>query len=583
MFLWKYRTLILRRRAENRLSPEDTNFSDGFVQNDIFWYMSAENGENVLKGIALKGGAKYQFPAEGISVLAPGENDLSYGIRSARKNGQVTYSLVSVHLVSGEITELASLDSSLAAICLDTKNQQILIADSGRLLSWREGMETPEVSAWTMGGDSVGVCPIGENSAAVLIDNAIAIRRLGSAESQMRLVVRQGYGRGENYQEFLTAHPEITLSFEANSSMTAEEEFVQDMINRSSDKDIYILTDPETISVIHQKGYGLELTESEKMAAIAEDYYDAFRELFVRDGKMYAVPQTLYITAPGVQKDFFETAGIETPRTVAELMEITKEWTEEDRQEETLLNPFKNLYDLPHLLSRAADEYSLNGKEVRLCTDEMIRLLDEWLETYRLVEDMGNVNSEEIAMNIIDLPMHIVYDALILPVSEEHEGIIGAADLEMTYLVINPFTEHPEEAMAFVESVAESWDARMRLLLLSSGAQASESAEYATEKANLEAELQEARAAETPDESRISSLERSLERLEETRWEISEEDVEWYQGILPRIQFSESNPVLLVLSEDDSLLAQFMGGKMDAEGFLKALDQKVEMVQLERE
>lgn len=242
---------------------------------------------------------------------------------------------------------------------------------------------------------------------AVIVDGNIGIYNTEDAAKQTGLVLQQPYGRSADYSDYITEHPEISLRFSGDLSVTAEQEFVSEMTTKSSDIDIFLLSDLNILSTIHRKSYGVDLAADSQINALIDDMYAPFKQALKRDGKIYAIPQYLYVMMLGYKPEFFETFDLEVPTTYDGMLDLAKLWIDEYAGDspEGYFNLFGNDFELTTILKRYADECLSNGQELVCNTAEMAAFVQKYLDVSKLYEAYDYPQGSSIfAFNIIDIP-----------------------------------------------------------------------------------------------------------------------------------------------------------------------------------
>lgn len=562
-----------------------------FLQEDILYLLETDGTRQILHRIPLSGEQETTVEVQNISALAAYRNGYAIAIENGRIDGRFVRNLSLLNLDNGKTEAVEQLDMTLNAITYDKEDDCVYMAGNSRLYAWQEDSGIA-LSAYTLGGDTVKVAAFGGKMVAVIVDNSVAIRQTGNVEEQSVLVLQQLYGRSGNYQDFLMAHPELSLQFKGDTLMTPEEQFSQDMINQSSDIDIYLLTDINLISKIYDKGYGVDLSGDETIGAVVNDMYTPFRDLFLPQNAIYAIPQSLFITMIGYDTEFFSEYKFEVPTSYDELLDLAELWLGDyagDNQN-AYFNPFKNGIELIKMLGRYADECTGSQQEIVYCQPDMANTLQKYMCISAIYEE--NLLPGEYGMhafNVIDVPHTGQYAYMPLSINQNHQPVISGTDIELAYFVVNPFSENREYAIEFIKSAISSLSDRTKLLLLKSAAHPIERSDYASEKAGLQSELDVLHVAlSISDAADVASCQAEIEKkemelagCENSRWDITQDEVNWYQLIVDRIVISKLNPLTVLQESQSSIFKQFQDGSIDANQFLKILDEKLRIIYLE--
>ncbi|NLO85409.1 MAG: hypothetical protein GX096_08275 [Clostridiales bacterium] len=565
-----------------------------FLQDGKLYILERGETEHTLRGIPLQGGEMTSISIKDVEdVYACGDNQILVETGLRHPDGYIR-TLQLMDLTSGDMTEIPRPSSANGTQGYDRASGCVYHSAGGELYRLKIGQE-PEICGHVMGGDKMGLSVFGDGLVAMIVDSSLVICDTKNPSEQTTLVLQHPYGRGADYEAFITENPNISLRFGGDLSVTPEEEFAVDMTTKSSDIDIYLLSDLNMVDTIYTKSYGEDLSGNSEISALVDDMYTPFSSLFKQDGKIFAFPQSLWLKMVGYAPKLFEANNLEPPTTYGELFDQAQLWLDEYAEDSSdyYYNLLGNDIDLMHILKRYADECIGNGKEVVFDTPELAALIQRYLE---IAQDYSQYDRPQgdfgIAYNIIYVPhRHQVYGYLPLAINPEHEYVISGADIELGYFVINPYSQHKEEAEKFLLSTAKGWTALTNLLLLQSKAQPILSTTYESEKAHLEAVVKELEAAvAASSEENAADLKNSLtgaqwqlEDIEDTRWEITEAEVSWYQEAVHHIVINKLSPLSILEQSQPELLAQLEGGSITPQRFLSQLDDKIRSIYLEAE
>lgn len=565
-----------------------------FLEDGKLYILERGENEHTLRGIPLEGGDMTSVAikdAEDVYALGDNQVIVQTGIR--HPDGYVR-TLQLMDLTSGDMTEIPTPSSTKGALGYDSADDCIYYSQASTLYRLKEGQE-PELCAHSTGGDKMGLSVFGDGLVALIVDSSLVICDTKNPSEQTALVLQQPYGRGSDYQTFITENPDISLHFGGNLNVTPEEEFVTDMTTKSSAIDIYLLSDLNMIDTIYSKSYGEDLSGSSELSALVDDMYTPFSSLFQQDGRIFAFPQSLWIKMVGYAPKLFEANNLVPPTSYDELFDQTQLWLDEYAEDtpDYFYNLRGNDIDLIHILKRYADECIGNGKEVVFGTPELAALIQRYLDIQQSYASYERPQGDYgIAYNIIYVPhSQQIYGYLPLKINPAHEYVISGADIELGYFVINPYSEHKEEAMKFLLSTTKDWTPMTNLLFLRSKAQPVLSTTYEAQKAKLEETIEEleatleASAEENAAEIKITLADAQwqLADIEDQRWTISEAEVSWYQEAVNHIIISKLSPLSILEQSQPELLAQLEGGSITPERFLAQLDDKIRSIYLEAE
>lgn len=500
--------------------------------------------------------------------------DIVYAAKNT-KRGVISYTIAAVDLVTGDVKELCALSQSIDG--LFASGSDLYIISKNKLYQWQADTQSLAEKANLPSGDVVA-CTAFAGQVAVVVDNSLTIRNPNHATAQTTLRIAQATGRSADYQEFLSMHPEIELDFIVSAD--AQEQFIQDVLTQTSTTDLYLLTDISILDAISDKKMAKNLGVSSIIASAVQDMYPAFANVFSADGSIWAVPFTCYLAVPGYRETFFSQFDLPIPTTMMELLDVTEQWLTDyaDKYPEAQFDPFSNGLTLAAILRQYEVEKENNGEPLTFLDDNLANIISKYQRIEKQFQQRSQYNQiETSAFSMIDLPHSSQYKPLILPIQKEAQAVISNAYLEVTFYVVNPYSEHVDESIAFLESICTSWDDTTKAVLLRSCGQAIEYPDYQSEYASLTAQMQN---IETKNGS-IEYWQQKLEILELNRWIVTEEEITFYKAMTDHMVFKTDDPLITM---DDQLLSsyrQLQEGKINITTFLQTLDAKVQMFLLE--
>lgn len=518
-------------------------------------------------------------------MAAYGQNAIVYAAQSSSADG-ISYTIGVVDLVSGEVSVVAQLsgDVNITNLCRNADGTIFAIA-RGTVYQLDEARAALTEVASIASGDVVDSAMLGTDTIAVIVDNSLSIRAIGGEAQSRQLTIDQPTGRSDDYKTFLSAHPEINLKFVGNENMSAEEQFVQDMATHSASTDVYVMSDLSVLSSIAGKGMAADLSESSDIAQLANDMYPAFQDLFLANGRIIAIPTEIYLAVPAYNEEFFTRFGFTVPTTAMKLLDLTETWYTDYAAEypEVSFDPFSNGFTLTAILKQYEIECRMASNPLSFDDDELAQLVEKYWSVYVLYTTNYSTGSAELyAFNTLDLPHSARYAPLLLSVKDGFEPVISNAYLEMTYMVVNPYSEHIADALLLAESLCNAWDDTTRVLLLSSSNQAIEWSDYTEEKNKLLDEIAQLNESNGSADSKRDTLQTELDILEQNRWVVTETEVQTYQSLTSRMQFLTDDPLDAVSEQYAQYYAQLSAGKLTAREFLRALNDRVQMVLMEQ-
>lgn len=544
-----------------------------------------------LKWIERETGQQNQMKLSGGFCLYPYQNDsLLYATKKSNR-GNTEYTVESIDLLSGNTTCLLKPDIPFQSLCSDQKDNIYLIGNN-KVFHWNVNERELQEAVNIISGDIVESAAFANHMIAVIIDNSLAVRSTENNEDRTSLVLYEPAGRSANYQEYLEHHPEIELRFTGNSTVSAEEQFVQDMLTQTDTTDIYLLSDISALSSIAKKRMAVDLSLSSSIKQLVRDMYPAFAQIFCTDDHIWAMPSEIYIAVPGYNEDFFDLYGLPVPTSVMEMLELTEKWLYDfaDEHPEACFDPFTNGLTLNTILRQYEIEKKLSSQSLSFEDGHLSKVISKYQTVCELYEETVSVHGAEFyAFNLLDLPHSAQYKPLLLSVQDGCDPVISNAYLEMKYLVINPYSNHIDEAMEFVESICAAWDATTKALLLQTYNHAIESPDYQRQRTTLSEKIQsiemelQTSSIDDRDElkSKLASLKKELDIVQQNQWVITEKEIGFYQELTSHMFFQTNDPLDLLGEQILHYYAQLQSGKIDVIDFLRTIDNRIKMVLME--
>ena len=519
---------------------------------------------------------------DAFAITAYGD-EIAYAAKST-KSSVIRYTVAAVDLATGDVKELCAPSESIDGLC--ASGADLYIISKNKLYQWQPDNHNFVEEASLPSGDVVA-CSVLTGQVAVVVDNSLAIRTSNPTTARTTLRIAQAAGRSADYQAFLSTHPEIELDFMAFAD--AQEPFIQDVLTQASTTDIYQLSDISILRAISDKKMAKDLAVSSIISGTVQDMYPAFANIFSSDGSIWAIPFTCYLAVPGYSETFFEQFDLPVPTTVMELLDVTEQWliNYADEYPEAQFDPFSNGLTLDAILRQYEVEKEIEGEPLTFLDADLADIVAKYQNLEKQFQQQPrSYQIETSAFNRIDLPHSAQYKPLILPIHQDAQAVISNAYLEVTFYVVNPYSDHVDEAIAFLESICTAWDDATKALLLRSCDQAIESPDYQSKHASLTAQMQSIEEKNRSEgggvlQAELEHLQRELEVLELNRWIFTEEEIAFYKHMTDYMIFKTDDPLDAMDHQQLSSYRQLLEGKISITTFLQTLDAMVQMVLFE--
>lgn len=448
--------------------------------------------------------------------------------------------------------------------------------------------------------------------------DVVAIRSTNPEElPETRITISNSYENAVNeaYYAFGNTHGDVAVVRSTN--YMDDSALIESMMNRDSSIDIYLTSvQSQAFDALFQRGYMAEL-DSEKLQQAVEGMYPALQDVLMRDGKVVALPVSLYGWIPAVSIEGFEKIGIsrdEIPTNWPDFLDFL-ETLPDKLPEDGSVRIFEDyqtqsgaLYQLMDLILEGyQDRMSATGSDPSYDTPELRTLLEKlfsmdmealglkeddeeengatMIYSYSLVENQRTYTLVEMGNGCTLGNFYNESEPWPLAIAPGEDPLIP---LQSTVAFVNPFSEHFEIAQEFMEALYDSLETSTLYNISDQLNDPVRNSYYERNLAELQKQLEESKAAlekaEPVDkpllEQNIADLESAIEYSDKWSWEISPESLQWYRSraqnlFVKRFNFASSSDELYTLSQ------QLFDKKIDVATFLKGVDQKVRMMALE--
>lgn len=405
----------------------------------------------------------------------------------------------------------------------------------------------------------------------------------------------------------------------ATAQYAAAEDYLRDFLFGDA-ADVYAVSDPAVFSTLMEKGYCVDLSGSEVIAAYVARMYPGIRDAFCRDGGIWAIP---FITgfdfrfALGYNPRVLEMIGLteaDLPRDFMEWMAFLEAWADSPVLEENNMDLVRaSLYgDLRELLlmtmlEQQAMDCDRRGLPPTFTSEAFTALLNKLEELTPLLDALDAASRQNApyrewddtgsALFITDYQL-FTGDGNSLMNGGCKLWSIGlepdspaAYPLRLTLLFVNAQTEKEEIAVALLERLLADLDDATRLALFPDENEGVEMEYYRDYLAQYEAETQ-------PLAQQLALCDDPLKRQELTermdeitakwaetlkyRYDISPESIAEYRAIGERV-VPYSNLVQVIRGTDSlqSAYSRYLDGQSGTAEFIGTLERVLRYMESE--
>lgn len=531
-----------------------------------------------------------------------------------------------VDVANGKLAEDAVqvLESyNTSGLTYDAQNDFVYYFDSGSIFRCTAGTQAeivayPPVSyignAVMMGGQYVA------STDGALCTFAVD----GSALPEQTLAIQGSY-MDEVQRSFLKENPNVGIS-NVETYYGTSEEIANAIKTGEKGIDIFSLSATNGLYAVINKGYALDLSDSDVIRTAVDSYYPGYANaLRGEDGKIYGVFNSVYsYDMPYVNVEAWEQFDLgEYPKTYADLIDLIALWEEEyaeDYPEVTmysvvekrnLLNMVLNAYILQYEHAEGGLDFTNPALREVLEKIEALPLKDidwdnmddeDYEELNRLynreeiISFNGNAFSEGETRFVYrdeggtdHCTMHLL-DPLVF---EEGTQPVLSASAEV--YIVNPESPNKELAMKYLEYRVSHMEDSQRYQLdptLTEPVRQEDFDKVVSDMeenlARMQEQMEAADEVDKPDyQSSIDYYTVWLDEKDKNQWLISQEAIDRYRELGEYIRIP-SDSLFLTYDGDSTandqlyeLVNRYSGGQLTLDAFLRELDQKMKMIVLE--
>lgn len=474
-------------------------------------------------------------------------------------------------------------------------------------------------------GEAVAAMPLDvySNSTGVILKggfyawanyNTYALRNVNpDQKAQYRLKISDTtYSRAVNaaYYAFSNSHGDVSVVVDREGNNA---NLVENMMNRDASVDIYIISaSSKEYEAVHGRGYMADFSASESLNELAQQMPATLREQLSVDGKLAVLPVEHYFWLLYVDEIALEELGMKVgdiPTNWSDFLDFLLRLQENFPQggKVTLFDPYtsdksarRSLFD--QIFKAYQQQLSIDPHSVNVqMMVEMLHKLDQ-IDFTRL----GQPTEEEVQREDFN-PTYREHGYLIsLNMGKTLEGICRyesipvpmgltaqmpvVVPMEASVAFINPYSEHPDLALEFIENMLKELPESVLYCLRSDLNEPTmnpyhdEQVKYAEEY--VEQVSEQLKTAEPVDRQRLeeelSNAQKNLENVKADIYAISPEDIEWLRAHQDELRIAGSEWLYQEGNGDAyELVQQYLDGKIDANRLMQEIDGKIRMMLME--
>ena len=522
-----------------------------------------------------------------------------------------------VNLDTGEQATLAQLEQLACCLAATEDGACLYLADSLQVYQYMESTGIQAYDRSPLSGQAAWFpsCVAGDR---YVLGDYSSLFVVEQPNTSLPLLTIASLEEKQILQDFEANHDVRVLSLPTSMYFDAEK-LMQDMITQNNAYDIYwIDVSTGCLSVLMQKGYYVPLDASSTLVSAMNAMDPNLTALLKQDGHYAAFPKTATAHMLCINTKTMEEFGLteeDLPRTFSEFLpwlaaqyEKSQDlgrvvWDTQRSLRHSAFTLLLNMYikqcekdhvapdfishDFPDLLGQI-DQYFMDTTPLpapRMVNGELeLPLLSQ--------QDMGDMLS--VSNGWIPLPLVL------------SEGLEPMYDIQLQVYLINPYSEHQDAALAYLETVNSYLNmekavaclepakiytkAETSMLLSDTPIAPVERPEYAAEYAAYEEERNRLIASLDSSEPqalkdaqlKIKDINSSLGFLEQLRWYVSPKDIERMESYRPFFHVSgEATFFASVTDPISTYTNQYVDGIISTQEMLQLLQRLARMVQLE--
>lgn len=495
---------------------------------------------------------------------------------------------------------------NISGICDAQENERLLYLQEDKIFELKEQDEDNCIGfiPFEAGSLQYEILLLSDETVALISPSGIYIREV-TTEKPSDHILRMSLYDTQYLPSFIASNPDIHLSI-TDALQTRTEELIRQLLNGTLDQDVIEVDASSLFQIMADKGYLADLTESSIVTAEWEQLYPFIQKAIARDGRILGVPSKLHVETWAYHEEMWKSIhpDLEPPRNFDELMALCWRWIDdiaEDNEEYCLIYP-KSIFiealsmDLFEMyieqFDQADNELSFDNETFRHTFEELAKLK----EAYRGIADHTPVEEDSSSLLISSYDAFLKQDEFFfmngwipmpLVLKNQQNQVINA---EMTVYIVNAASKHQQEALRFLEFVVKNRTyADDRLLKPGVNAPVERKGfeeEYAALRDNIDYLYDQLEVCDESVKKELQSTiayqEALLEKNQDNKWLISEEEIKQYRELARSIQIrqtaltkAQSNSATQILYD---IFWRYVEGNMELSTSIRMLDERLDMM-----
>ncbi len=523
--------------------------------------------------------------------------------------------LAALDLATGKTAELCQFEqASVFGVTYDPTADMVYYGSGSRIYGLK-GLASPAVLCAYLSsqnwGDTVGAVMLDETTYVCMDSNGLSVRTMNrDGLSGGALTIYGEYGSSQHIA-FTRLYPEIPVQV-SDTYYSDMEDFTNAMVSGDAAMDVLCLnSNYSPLDRLIDKGYAMDLSGYPELTALVDTMYPQFADYVKRDGKLFAVPYSMSTYTFWFNKDTWESIGLseaDYPNTFMELMDFVANWDYDYADDYPDVNIFDDTSLKSTLLNLIFENYVAYyiklGQPLTFDTDLMRKLMGalEAIDFSAIEPDVtSDADMEDYwnrpslitcRMGFSGIPTQTDNNYRVLALDE---GMEPCLQCDIGVLVVNPRSTRVDQAIKYITTFLDNLDRTgAALTLFPNNNEPVANAGFETyvqrweqQKADYEAQLKTAAPEDVATiQSYLDDTQYSLDHQDEYRYYVSAEDIALYRETIAPYLVVTGKTALNTwddsgASEVQTQINQYLDGAITMEQFLKAVDQRLRMMQLE--
>ncbi|HNW85566.1 MAG TPA: hypothetical protein PLP25_04805 [Candidatus Limiplasma sp.] len=522
-------------------------------------------------------------------------------------------SLVTYNPATGEVKTLFDFDSASVYGVLYSAESDTLYYVDGSVVYSMPGLQKPaKVSAYLPNKvwDDASSLILPSGMIAIADYNGLIVRGLDMPGIEKGALTIYGEYGSSGHQAFVTANPQALINC-SEDYYNSLEQFTNAMVSGNGAMDILELdSDYSPLRRLIEKGYALDLSAYPDIQAVAANMDPKFLDICTLDGKLYGLPITMSANAFGYNATVLEQLGLteaDLPTTFMDFLDFVENWQDdygEDHTDVMLLDSGSVKESLVGWLMTDYTAYlTQQGQDLSFDT-ELFRKLMARIDSidFTDLEMPADGNEEEFYSRMalfttyfnVAYPSQYRYDTKLMPMQLD-EGIDPVYPATLQVMIINPRTTRLDQAIQYMTVYAQNLEptsAKITLFPNNNEPVINNSFESDLKswKDSLDGAKQDVESAAPEDkasaEAMVEYYQNLIDTSEADRYSISAEDIATFRDkVAPYLVVAGQTP-LNTWGDDGTnqfytLETQYMQGAITMDQFIKEIDKRLRMMQME--